>query len=54
VQSGHCARTVFVTAGERGGDMDLLLQRESGVKAAYAQMAGVSNSWTTPGGAGHP
>jgi LmbE family N-acetylglucosaminyl deacetylase len=56
VQAGRCVRTVYVTAGERGGDIDLLLQRESGVKAAYAQMAGVSNSWTTTdaGVAGHP
>jgi LmbE family N-acetylglucosaminyl deacetylase len=56
VQAGRCVRTVYVTAGERGGDLDLLMQRESGVKAAYAQMAGVSNSWTTTdaGVAGHP
>jgi LmbE family N-acetylglucosaminyl deacetylase len=56
VQAGRCVRTVFVTAGERGGDLDLLATREAGIKAAYAQMAGVSNSWTTTdaGVAGHP
>jgi len=55
MQGGRCVRTVFVTAGERN-DSDLMLSRESGMKAAYAQMAGVANSWTTTdaGVSGHP
>ena len=55
VQSGKCVRTVYITAGERDA-IDTLLDRESGVEAAYANMAGVANSWTTTdaGVAGHP
>ena len=55
VVGGKCVRTVFVTAGERG-DPDLMLTREAGIKAAYANMAGVSSSWTTAdaGITGHP
>src|SRR5215208_2173372 len=44
VQSGKCVRTVYITAGERG-DLNTLDMRESGVEAAYAQMAGVKNTW---------
>jgi len=44
VQSGKCVRTVYITAGERG-DLNTLDLRESGVEAAYAQMAGVKNTW---------
>src|SRR3954471_17974249 len=44
VQSGKCVRTVYITAGERG-DLNTLDMRESGVEAAYAQMAGVRNQW---------
>jgi len=56
VRSGRCVRTVYVTAGERGGNINRLLTREAGVEAAYAQMAGVANSWTMTdaGVAGHP
>src|SRR4051794_36957234 len=56
VQAGKCVRTVYITAGERGGDVHTLEFRESGVEAAYAQMAGVANSWTTTdaGVAAHP
>jgi LmbE family N-acetylglucosaminyl deacetylase len=55
VQAGRCVRTVFVTAGERG-DPDLMDTREAGIKAAYANMAGVSSTWTTAdaGISGHP
>src|SRR5215208_1332751 len=55
VKAGKCVRTVYVTAGERG-DTDLMLTREAGIKAAYANMAGVANSWTTAdaGISGHP
>jgi uncharacterized repeat protein (TIGR01451 family) len=56
VQSSRCSRTVFVTAGDSGDGMGYGSIRESGIKAAYAQMAGVANSWTTSdaGIAGHP
>ena len=56
IQSGRCVRTVYITAGEREHADDYRLVRESGVKAAYAQMAGVANSWTTAdaGVSGHP
>jgi LmbE family N-acetylglucosaminyl deacetylase len=55
VQGGKCVRTVYITAGERG-DPDLMQTREAGIKAAYANMAGVANSWTTAdaGISGHP
>jgi LmbE family N-acetylglucosaminyl deacetylase len=55
VQAGKCVRTVYVTAGERG-DPDLMLTREAGIKAAYANIAGVASSWTTDdaGISGHP
>ena len=56
VQGGRCVRTIFVTAGDSGDGMGYGSIRESGIKAAYAQMAGVANAWTTAdaGIAGHP
>jgi LmbE family N-acetylglucosaminyl deacetylase len=56
IRLGRCVRTVFVTAGERGPALDALAAREAGIKAAYANMAGVTNSWTTAdaGVSGHP
>jgi len=56
VQAGKCVRTVYITAGERGGKLGRLQTREAGVEAAYARMAGVANSWTTTeaGVSGHP
>jgi hypothetical protein len=55
-QSGRCVRTVYVTAGVSDNDVTYRELREAGVKAAYAQMAGVANSWTTvdAGIGGHP
>ncbi len=55
VLGGKCVRTVYVTAGERG-DPDLMSTREDGIKAAYANMAGVASTWTTTdaGISGHP
>jgi LmbE family N-acetylglucosaminyl deacetylase len=55
IQSGKCVRTVYLTAGDRG-DLTHLQARESGVKDAYAQMAGAANDWTTTdaGIPGHP
>lgn len=56
VQAGRCVRTVFVTAGDAGRDAAYWGGRETGAKVAYAQMAGVANSWTQAdaGIAGHP
>ncbi len=56
IQAGRTVRTVFVTAGDRGAGADYWQNRESGVRAAYAQMCGVANSWTQSdaGISGHP
>src|SRR5262245_21595945 len=56
IQAGRCVRTVYVTNGVSDGDQAYMEQRENGVKAAYAQMAGVANTWTTgdAGISGHP
>jgi LmbE family N-acetylglucosaminyl deacetylase len=47
LDSGRCLRTVFVTAGDAGEPASYYEGREAGVEAAYAEMAGVANSWTT-------
>jgi LmbE family N-acetylglucosaminyl deacetylase len=56
IQSGLCVRTIFVTAGDAGLSSSYWLGRENGAEASYAQMAGVSNSWTQSdaGVQGHP
>ncbi|OGM25932.1 hypothetical protein A2627_02290 [Candidatus Woesebacteria bacterium RIFCSPHIGHO2_01_FULL_39_28] len=56
IQAGKCIVTVFVTSGDANGSSFYWLGRENGSKAAYAQMAGVSNSWTQndAGLTGHP
>lgn len=56
VQHGQCVRTVYLTAGDSGDPAWYWMGREAGVEAAYAQMAGVSNNWTTSDAAisGHP
>ena len=46
VQSSRCVTTVYVTAGDDGQVDSFWQSREDGIKAAYAQMAGVSNAWT--------
>jgi LmbE family N-acetylglucosaminyl deacetylase len=56
IQAGRCVRTVYVTAGDAAkGDL-YWKGREAGSRAAYAQMAGVFNVWTTSdaGVAGRP
>jgi len=47
LDSGRCVRTVFVTAGDAGRPAEYWEGREAGVEAAYAEMAGVANAWTT-------
>ncbi|WP_354187169.1 PIG-L family deacetylase [Arthrobacter sp. UYCu712] len=56
IRGGMCVRTVYVTAGDANEPATYWASRESGVKAAYAQLAGVANTWTTAdaGIAGHP
>jgi LmbE family N-acetylglucosaminyl deacetylase len=46
VRSGRCVRTVYVTAGDAGRPLSASTNREAGIQAAYATMAGVANSWT--------
>ena len=47
LSAGKCIRTVYVTAGDAGNESDYWESREKGSEAAWASMAGVSNSWTT-------
>ena len=56
IRDGLCVRTVYLTAGDANDSEDYWSAREDGVKAAYAHLAGVSDSWTTAdaGIAGHP
>jgi LmbE family N-acetylglucosaminyl deacetylase len=55
IAAGDCVRTVFVTAGDAGLGTAYWHAREEGSRAAYAQMAGVANTWTSsePVVAGH-
>ena len=47
IQSNRCVVTVYVTAGDAGeSDPAYWQARETGAKAAHAQMAGVANEWT--------
>lgn len=56
IRGGLCVRTVYVTAGDANDSAAYWKSREAGVKAAYAQLAGVANTWSTAdaGIAGHP
>jgi LmbE family N-acetylglucosaminyl deacetylase len=47
VSSSRCVTTVFLTSGDSGTTTTYARSREAGSAAAYAQMAGVSNSWTS-------
>ena len=47
IHAGRCVRTLFVTAGDAGNPYPDSLYRENGPEAAYAQMAGVADSWAT-------
>jgi LmbE family N-acetylglucosaminyl deacetylase len=55
IRDGLCVRTVYVTAGDANQATAYWTSRENGVKAAYAQLAGAENKWTTAdaGIAGH-
>jgi LmbE family N-acetylglucosaminyl deacetylase len=56
IRAGANVRTVYLTAGDAGLHASYWQDRESGAQAAYAEMAGVANSWTQSdaGVAGHP
>lgn len=56
VQADRCVRTVFITAGDDNQVDDYWRTRERGIQAAYANMAGAANAWSTTdaGIAGHP
>jgi LmbE family N-acetylglucosaminyl deacetylase len=47
VQSGDPVRTVYLTAGDAGEEEGYWLGREDGVRAAYANMLGVPDDWST-------
>ena len=44
IKAGHCVRTVYVTAGDAGGDEFYWLSREQGSQAAYGKMIGTPNA----------
>ncbi|HYI32865.1 MAG TPA: PIG-L family deacetylase [Glaciibacter sp.] len=46
IEAGRCTRTVFVTAGEAGEGQPYWGGLEAGIRATYAQMAGVPDDWT--------
>ncbi|WP_206080259.1 PIG-L family deacetylase [Pacificoceanicola onchidii] len=45
IESGEAVTTVYQTAGDAGEDEAYWSAREAGMKAAYANMAGVENAW---------
>ena len=47
IRAGRCVRTLFVTAGDAGNPYPDSIYRENAPEAAYAQMAGVADNWTT-------
>lgn len=46
IEARRCTRVVFTTAGDAGEGPAYWGSLESGIRATYAQMAGVRNSWT--------
>lgn len=45
IDRGHCVRTVYLTAGDAGREEAYVVEREAGIRAAYAVMAGVPDRW---------
>lgn len=45
IQSGMDVRTVYLTAGDGGHEAAYWKEREVGIQAAYARMAGVEDAW---------
>ena len=46
IEAGRCTRIVFTTAGEAGEGPEYWGSVEDGIRATYAQMAGVADAWT--------
>lgn len=46
IEDGRCVRTVYLTTGDAAREDAYWRQREDGIRAAYATMAGVDNEWT--------
>ncbi|WP_284974197.1 chitobiase/beta-hexosaminidase C-terminal domain-containing protein [Arthrobacter sp. efr-133-TYG-104] len=53
IQAKRCLETVYTTAGEAGEGPSYWHSLEAGIRASYAKMAGVADSWTI-GDAGLP
>jgi hypothetical protein len=47
IVAGWCLASIYVTSGDAGQGTGYSRQRETGIRAAYAQMAGVSSTWST-------
>jgi len=47
IQAKRCVQTVYTTAGEAGEGPAYWKSLEAGIRASYAKMAGVADSWTT-------
>lgn len=56
IAAGRCVETIVVTAGDAGLGSAYWHDRERGAEAAYAQIAGVADTWTSAdaGVPGHP
>jgi LmbE family N-acetylglucosaminyl deacetylase len=45
IQAGHCVRTIYMTAGDAGGQKFYWLGREHGSESAYSRMLGSNAIW---------
>jgi LmbE family N-acetylglucosaminyl deacetylase len=45
IRAGHCVRTIYVTAGDAGGNSFYWLGREQGSEAAYSYMTNSKEVW---------
>ena len=45
IEAGRCVRTIYLTAGDAGGDAYYWLGREKGAEGAYAKMLGTDDVW---------
>jgi len=46
IRAGLPVETVYLTAGDAGKDTEYWMEREAGIRAAYAFMAGIPDAWT--------
>lgn len=46
IEAGRCVRTVYLTTGDAAREESYWRLREDGIRAAYATMAGVDDTWT--------